>query len=273
MKKLLNILLLCAAFGFVFTSCSKDDDSETIKEQIIGTWDATEVQFDNDGKWIDITNRPSAAISITFERDGSYYSKGALGNGNGTYTVNGKTIKTYIDGDLIGTYVIKYISDTNAELSLTMGSETMDIRAKKSRINHASNDPSIMAYNGDINGNKCNKWWKCDRFEGNKLYRKIIHITDWLYHPENSIYTIIDDQVDNYDMSCYIISIEGKKYRALLLDSQTSESYTYSFDGKTLVLRNNDTFVETIYSASVCDNKLTISDGKTTEVYTKVSVN
>ncbi len=131
MKKLLNILLLCAAFGFVFTSCSKDDDSETIKEQIIGTWDATEVQFDNDGKWIDITNRPSAAISITFERDGSYYSKGALGNGNGTYTVNGKTIKTYIDGDLIGTYVIKYISDSNAELSLTMGGETMDIRAKK----------------------------------------------------------------------------------------------------------------------------------------------
>lgn len=49
MKKL---LLLVAAIGCVaFTGCSKDDDeSNNLKEQIIGTWDATAVQFSSDNK-------------------------------------------------------------------------------------------------------------------------------------------------------------------------------------------------------------------------------
>lgn len=122
--------MLLLATVFAFSACSSDDEPDTgIKENIIGTWDATSVKVDNE--WFDITNYPSLAMSITFDSDGSYYGRGALGNGGGTYSISGKTIKTYIDGELYGTYVVKNISSKNAELSLTIDGETMDIRAKK----------------------------------------------------------------------------------------------------------------------------------------------
>lgn len=130
MKKVLSLMLLLATV-FTFSACSSDDDEPDtgIKENIIGTWDATSVKVDNE--WFDITNYPSLAMSITFDSDGSYYGRGALGNGGGTYSISGKTIKTYIDGELYGTYVVKNISNKNAELSLTIDGETLDIRAKK----------------------------------------------------------------------------------------------------------------------------------------------
>lgn len=124
-------MLLFATLMVLLPACSDDNDEpENIKSQIIGTWDATSVKF-SDSDWIDISNYPSLALSITFNKDGSYYGRGALGNGGGTYTVSGKTIKTYIDGEVYGTYHIKSLSKKNAELSLTMGSSSMDIRAEK----------------------------------------------------------------------------------------------------------------------------------------------
>lgn len=122
-------MLLLATFAFVLPACSDDkDEPDNIKSEMIGTWDATAVKFET-GDWIDISNRPSLALSITFNKDGSYYGRGALGNGAGTYTVSGKTIKTYVDGELYGTYYVKSLSGNNAELSLTMGDSSMDIKA------------------------------------------------------------------------------------------------------------------------------------------------
>ena len=66
-----------------------------------------------------------------YKRQGSYYGRGALGNGGGTYTISGKTIKTYVDGELYGTYVVKTLSGNHAELSLSMDDSTMEIRATK----------------------------------------------------------------------------------------------------------------------------------------------
>lgn len=124
-------MLLLATLMVSFTACSDDEDEpDDINSQIIGTWDATSVKL-SDTDWVDITSRPSLALSITFNSDGSYYGRGALGNGSGTYTVSGKTIKTYIDGELYGTYYVKSLSGKNAELSLTMGSSSMEIRAVK----------------------------------------------------------------------------------------------------------------------------------------------
>lgn len=130
MKKL---LLLVAAIGCVaFTGCSKDDDeSNNLKEQIIGTWDATAVQFSSDNNWLDVTNYPNLALSISFYDDNTYHSRGALGSGDGTYKIQGKTVATYIDGDLIATYEIKSISNTNIEVLMTMNGETLGIRGKK----------------------------------------------------------------------------------------------------------------------------------------------
>lgn len=131
MKKVFSVMLLLATLLVSFTACSDDkNEPDDIKSQIIGTWDATSVKF-SDSDWIDITNLPSMSLSITFNSDGSYYGRGALGNGRGTYTVSGKTIKTYVDGELYGTYYVKSLDGKNAELSLTMGSSSMEIRAVK----------------------------------------------------------------------------------------------------------------------------------------------
>lgn len=122
-------MLLLATLMISSTSCSKDDPDD-IKSQMIGTWDATAVKTDG-GKWLDITNYPQMALSITFKKNGEYYGKGALGNGGGTYTVSGKTIKTYVDGELYGTYYVRELSGNYAELTLTMGSSSIDIKATK----------------------------------------------------------------------------------------------------------------------------------------------
>ena len=124
-------MLLLATMMVFLPSCSKDEDEpKDIKTQMIGTWDATTVKF-SVSDWIDITNYPSMALSITFNKDGSYSGRGALGNGSGTYTVSGRTIKTYVGGELYGTYYVNSISGNKAELKLTMGSTSMDIRATK----------------------------------------------------------------------------------------------------------------------------------------------
>ncbi len=124
-------MLLLATMMVFLPSCSKDDDEpEDIKTQMIGTWDATSVKF-SDSDWVDISNYPSMALSITFNKDGSYSGRGALGNGSGTYTVSGRTIKTYVGSELYGTYYVNSVSGNTAELKLTMGSTSMDIRATK----------------------------------------------------------------------------------------------------------------------------------------------
>lgn len=125
------MLLLIATISFLPSCSSDDDEPDDIKSQMIGTWDATAVRFDGDANWTDITKYPSLALSITFNKDGSYSGSGALGNGSGTYTVSGKTIKTYVGGELYGTYYVKTVSGNYAELSLTMGNSSMEIKATR----------------------------------------------------------------------------------------------------------------------------------------------
>lgn len=66
-------MLLLATFMVFLPACSDDkDEPEDIKSQIIGTWDAASVKF-SDTDWVDISSFPSMALSITFNKDGSYY--------------------------------------------------------------------------------------------------------------------------------------------------------------------------------------------------------
>ena len=131
MKKSLLFVLLLTTLMAIMSSCSKDDDPYDIATQMIGTWDATAVKFEGDNSWTDITKYPSMALSITFNKNGTYSGEGALGNGDGTYTVSGKTIKTYVDGELYGTYYVNEVSGNYAELTLTMGKSSMGIKATK----------------------------------------------------------------------------------------------------------------------------------------------
>lgn len=125
------MLLLIATLSFLPSCSSDDDEPDNIQSQMIGTWDATSVKFSGDNDWTEITKYPSMSLSITFNKDGSYSGRGALGNGSGIYTVSGKTIKTYVGGELYGTYYVKTMSGNYAELTLTMGNSIMEIKATR----------------------------------------------------------------------------------------------------------------------------------------------
>ena len=121
MKKLTFMMLLAAFFTLCVTSCSKDDDDSFAypMEQLYGKWKAVEIKVD--GKWYD----------ITFYEGGKFYGSGYLGNGSGTYTVSGKTITTYVSGKEYAVYTVNSLSGNEADLTLRMGSETLQMKAKK----------------------------------------------------------------------------------------------------------------------------------------------
>lgn len=131
MKKLIFLLAMLPLC--VFTSCSDDDKPkfDYPMETLYGKWEGTEVY--TNGKWVDITKYPYTELgfSITFNSDGKYYGSGAFGNGSGTYKAEGKTITTYIDGEEFARYTVKTLDGNNAELTMYMGGDSMDIRVKK----------------------------------------------------------------------------------------------------------------------------------------------
>lgn len=130
MKKVFSLMLLLATLVIALPSCSDDkDEPNNLKEQIIGTWDATAVLIY--GEWIDITNRPNLALSATFRKNGTYYGEGALGDGGGTYKISGNTVTTYIDNELFATYTVKTISGNKAEVTMSMGTDKLELRLKK----------------------------------------------------------------------------------------------------------------------------------------------
>lgn len=118
-------MLLFATVCFLFTGCSKDDDEPTLKDKIIGTWDAKQVNVNGD--WIKIPSNSRYSMSMTFYDDGKYYGKSSFfGTGFGTYKINGDNIKTYVDGDYMYTYRINSITETTAEVTMFDEDSTKD---------------------------------------------------------------------------------------------------------------------------------------------------
>lgn len=71
-------------------------------------------------------------FSIRFNTDGTYYGRGYFGNGSGTYKARGKTITTYVDGQVFYNYTVKTMTGNEAELTMSspQGS-SIDIRVRK----------------------------------------------------------------------------------------------------------------------------------------------
>ncbi len=119
--------------GSCFSSCSKDDkdDFNYPIDELYGTWDVTNINVD--GKWYDITQYPYTkfAMSITFYQNGKYYGSGYLGNGSGTYEAKGNTITTYINNEVYATYTVNSLNSSVAELTMKMGGESLQMKAKK----------------------------------------------------------------------------------------------------------------------------------------------
>ena len=133
MKRLTFMMLLVAFFTLCVTSCSKDDDDSFAypMEQLYGKWKAVEIKVD--GRWYDVTRYPYTrfGMNITFYENGTFYGSGYLGNGSGTYKVSGKTITTYVSGKEYAVYTVNSLSGSKADLTLRMGSETLQMKVEK----------------------------------------------------------------------------------------------------------------------------------------------
>lgn len=133
-KELLAIVLLLFCFLFV-TSCSKDDegvsgDFDYPKDELYGTWIATSII--EKGRLIIVEDYPQYKMSITFNKNGTFSGSGYLGNGSGTYKVNGKKIITYVDGEVYIVYNVESLSSNIVNVTFKVGNEKWDIYAYKS---------------------------------------------------------------------------------------------------------------------------------------------
>lgn len=138
-KKFLWIALL--AMGIVLSSCSKDDDVDLGQfdypiNELFGTWKASTIWVGS--SYIAVSNHPQYAMSITFNSNGTFNGNGYLGNGSGTYKVNGKTITTYVDGGIYATYYVTKYEQGMADFTITIGKESI----------------RMYAYNVDYNGDR-----------------------------------------------------------------------------------------------------------------------
>ena len=128
MKKIFGLMLLCIA-TVVFVSCEKEDDT-FLTNQIVGTWETTQGYVG--GELLDIPSYSDMYSTMTFYEDGRYYGDSELfGSGWGTYTLSGKTLKTYIDGELFYTYSIKSLTETSAEVTMAYDFANIALRLEK----------------------------------------------------------------------------------------------------------------------------------------------
>ncbi len=133
MKKITCVILLFSVLSLCITSCSKDDEDDFAypMEQLYGKWKAVVIKID--GKWYDVTKYPYKrfGMDITFYEGGRFYGSGYLGNGSGTYKVSGKTITTYVSGKEYAVYTVNSLNGNKADLTLRMGSESLQMWAEK----------------------------------------------------------------------------------------------------------------------------------------------
>ncbi len=114
MKRWLLLVVLPMIFlAIAVSSCSKDDDPlgdfNYPADALYGTWKVVKA---GDVAW------PFERTTATFNPDGTYYGRGYFGNGSGTYTAKGNTIRCYVDGDLYCYYEVVSLNGNTAVLKM-----------------------------------------------------------------------------------------------------------------------------------------------------------
>ena len=137
MKNISCMMFILAMLSLCVTSCSKDDDVDLgtfdyPTDELFGTWKASTIYVKGYFRWIIVEDNPQYNMSITFNPDGTFSGEGYLGNGSGTYKLYGKTITTYIDGKVYIVYTVNELSSRVANITLTMGKESIDMYVYKS---------------------------------------------------------------------------------------------------------------------------------------------
>ena len=127
MKKFLFMLFAVVLSAMTIVSCSKDDSDE-IDDAIIGTWKLTEVKMSETGSYI---AWPFKTTYSSFKSDGTYSGSGYFGTGEGTWSKKGKTVNTYVAGQLYASYEVLSVTATDAELKMTIDDSSIWIKCKK----------------------------------------------------------------------------------------------------------------------------------------------
>lgn len=130
-KEMIWMGLLALMLSLGFASCGSDDDDEnggndvSLKEQVIGTWELSEIYTANG--WEAAAAAGWERTTATFGTNGSYKGTGQLGNGEGTYTVQGQdivcTVK-YTNATVTLKYRFEQLQGKTATVSLTMADGT-----------------------------------------------------------------------------------------------------------------------------------------------------
>lgn len=131
-KNIIKFFLLTVITLSVFTGCNKDSDSEPddviTKSQLIGNWEATEVQVG--GVWKDVSSDPSLAMSMTFYdryngKSDIFYGFGQSWECWGSYAISGENVSVIYDGAVYMTIKVKNFNGSDkAQVAVTRGNIT-----------------------------------------------------------------------------------------------------------------------------------------------------
>jgi len=101
-------------------SGNPSEESTLDRELIYGTWKITHAKYSEDAKLTEWEHEDTYA---TFKENGIYEGEGYWGNGEGTYSISGKTITTYIDNEPYIEYEVITITESGDEEDLDISAE------------------------------------------------------------------------------------------------------------------------------------------------------
>ncbi len=110
-RNLFGILMVLTLF-VGFSSCSKDDDEDSLKGKIIGKWNVTD--WDTGSGWKSLSTN---YMWIQFYSDDKYTSKEGSSTYSGTYTITGMTINGDVSGYITHFNIIE-LNGNNAILEV-----------------------------------------------------------------------------------------------------------------------------------------------------------
>lgn len=127
-------------------SGSPSDESPLERELIYGTWKIIRAKYSEDAQ---LTTWEHEDTYATFKENGIYEGEGYWGNGEGTYSVSGRTITTYIDNEPYIKYEVITITESGdeedldliAEIKITIVSSEQNVWVTCKKVEVLDTDP------------------------------------------------------------------------------------------------------------------------------------
>lgn len=108
------------------------------REDLYGTWKITKAKFAEDATMTEWEYEDTYA---TFKENGQYEGEGHWGDGEGTYSVSGNTITTFISNIPYITYDVISLTGTEAEIMATIVATTQSIWVQCEKVEFVETTP------------------------------------------------------------------------------------------------------------------------------------